>query len=169
MINRNFSFITQVNSRIKIQYKIMILLITISVFSVVSVGGIAYYMSSQNITFLIENALENSTRNMVQQITEIMSFLNTKVFDSRLKMILLSEINSFNKQNIDASIYMVDLSGNTLNWRQDEENIDNIYDFYPNDFVSHILETKSGVEEIRVGKENIMVSYGHIPGKEHTL
>ncbi|MBZ4665563.1 methyl-accepting chemotaxis protein [Mahella sp.] len=152
------------NARIKIQYKIMVLLILIALISIAAVGGVSYYYSSRNITVLMDTLLSNSTRSVVQQVTAIMSGLNTQIFDSRLKMILLAERNSFNNQGMNAFVYLIDLNGNAIDWMEDGP--DNVLDTYDKQLVDRIIEQKNGIINENVKGHDMKISFGHIPGKD---
>ncbi|AEE97148.1 methyl-accepting chemotaxis protein [Mahella australiensis] len=156
--------VTALNARIKIQYKIMGLLIAIVLISIAAVGGVSYYYSNRNITVLMDTLLSNSTRSVVQQVTAIMSGLNTQVFDSRLKMILLAERNGFNNQGMTAYIYLIDLNGNTIDWMGNGR--DDVLNTYDKQLVDSIVEQKNGIINENVGGHDMKISFGYIPGKD---
>jgi methyl-accepting chemotaxis protein len=79
-------------------------------------------------------------------------------------MILLAEKNGLNNQGINASIYLIDLNGNTIDWMGD--GTDNVLDTYDKQLVDRIIGQKNGIINENIRGYDMKISFGHIPGKD---
>ena len=163
--NTFVSRLNNVNNRITIRARILVLFLAIIIAVIGIVAGTTYYIGKSNLEKITKAQLNNSVRFVANQITLLSGAYSAREFSDKLGYVLANEQASFNGSGLDAVIYLYKPTGEAIDITNVNAPTDKKTNL-PQSFINEAVKNKNGNMDVIIDGVPQSVSYGYIIEKD---